>query len=724
MKNDLRIRLLTAAISGGAVCLSGAAFAQDAGDDPLFDEITVTAKKREQSIYEVPVAVSAFSGEEIQSQGITDLTDIGKFVPNLNVTGFSGGHTSSVNPFIRGIGLQDHLITTDPGVGVYVDGVYLGRQVGQNWSLANIERVEVLRGPQGTLYGRNSIGGAINIITRKPGEGESGRIGLEVGTRGRVNADFFTNVDFSDSVAMSVSGAFKRRNGVGEFLNIPDPEADVGELRDISARVALLWNVSDDLSLLFAADGNDGDNGLRPYTTLIDELPNGAVFQAGFRNSDLAADPYDNNTGQVAQTGVSNQAYGLSVTADYVISPELSARLIASDRHSEYETGLDDDSFFEDFLSFPETGFADQTSIELQLNGEFGQWDFVSGLYFFDEEGLNDQDPTIFLGGPGTFTLGQDMSSRALYGNVGYQVSDELRVSGGLRYTEDEKDATANINDSLIDTGASRDWEEVSWELAATWDLGDRLNVYGTVQNGYQSGQFPPRPFCLFASLDFTQPGNVSQPNCFVANDNVTAVNYEAGIKGQPIDILQMSVSVFFTQYSDLPYQVSTTAGAGFDTRNIIVDQDSFGVEWEGILLVTDAFSVHSSLGYINADVDDPDAVAPLTPEYTFSLSPEYSWPMAGGGELVFRADYSYRDDMFGEPSDDPGRFTHIDSRSLLNVDVAYTSADGEWTLGAYGRNVFDERYDNARLNVVDYVLVMLSNDASEFGLRFSRGFE
>lgn len=724
MISSFAFRLLTAAAVGGAVGLSGPVFAQGVSDEPLFDEITVTAKKREQSIYEVPVAVSAFSGEEIQSQGITDLTDIGKFVPNLNVTGFSGGHTSSVNPFIRGIGLQDHLITTDPGVGVYVDGVYLGRQVGQNWSLANIERVEVLRGPQGTLYGRNSIGGAINIITRKPGEGEGGRIGFEVGTRGRVNADFFTNVDFSDDVAMSVSGAFKRRDGVGEFLNIPDPEADVGELRDISARVALLWNVTDDLSLLFAADGNDGDNGLRPYTTLIDELPNGAVFQAGFRNSDLAADPYDNNTGQVTQTGVSNQAYGLSLTADYVISPELSARLIASDRHSEYETGLDDDSFFEDFLSFPETGFADQTSVELQLNGEFGQWDFVSGLYFFDEEGLNDQDPTIFLGGPGTFTLGQDMSSRAIYGNVGYQVSDELRVSGGLRYTEDEKDATADINDSLIATGASRDWEEVSWEVAATWDLNDSLNVYGTVQNGYQSGQFPPRPFCLFASLDFTQPGNVSQPNCFVANDNVTAVNYEAGIKGQPIDNLQMSVSVFFTQYSDLPYQVSTTAGAGFDTRNIIVDQDSFGVEWEGILLVTDAFSVHSSLGYINADVDDPDAVAPLTPEYTFSLSPEYSWPMAGGGELVFRADYSYRDDMFGEPSADPGRFTHIDSRSLVNVDVSYTSADGEWTLGAYGRNVFDERYDNARLNVVDYVLVMLSNDASEFGLRFSRGFD
>lgn len=714
--------LVCAAVAASIAGVPGFVSGQETGRGAEFEEITVTAKRREQSIYEVPVAVSAFSGATIQKQGITDLTDVGKFVPNLNVTGFSAGHTESVNPFIRGIGLQDHLITTDPGVSVYVDGVYLGRQVGQNWSLSNIERIEVLRGPQGTLYGRNSIGGAINIITRKPGDDQGGRIGMEVGTRGRVNADFYTNLALSDDVAMSVSGAFKRRNGIGKFLNLPNADAEVGELQDMSARIALQWTVSDRLSLLFAADGNDGDNGLRPYTTLIDELPNGAVYGAGYRNSDLAADPYDNNTGQIAQTRVTNQAHGLSMTADAVLTDEISARLIVSDRHSEYESGLDDDGFFDDFLSFPETGYADQTSIELQFNGEFGHWDFVSGIYFFDEEGLNDQDPTIFLGGAGDFTLGQETESRAIYGNVGYQLTDELRVSGGLRYTEDEKDATIVINSGLIDTGASRDWDELSWELAATYDLTDNLNVYGTVQSGYQSGQFPPRPFCLFGSI--VAPGVIAQPNCFVANDNVTAVNYEGGIKGQPYDFLQLAIAVFYTDYSDLPYQVSTTSGAGFDTRNIIVDQESVGVEIEGRILVNEQFSVHSSLGYINADVDDPEAEAPLTPELTFSLSPEYNMPLAGGAEVSLRADYSYRDDMYGEPTADPGRFTRIDSRSLLNVDVSYTNADGDWTLGLYGRNVFDERYDQGRLNTGDYVLVMLSNDASEFGARFSYNFD
>ncbi len=717
---------LACALLGGAIAVFGmpeVTLAQDS--DSVFEEIVVTAKKREQSIFEVPVAMSAFSAATIEKQGITDLTDVGKFVPNLTVVGFSAGHTSSINVFIRGIGLQDHLITTDPGVSVYVDGVYLGRQVGQNWSLSNIERIEVLRGPQGTLYGRNSIGGAINIITRKPGDEEGGRVGLQVGSRGRVNADFYSNITLSDDVALSVSGAFQRRDGIGKFLNLPNAEKDVGELRDISARIALLWTPTDRFSLLLTADGNDGDNGLRPYTTLIDEVPNGAVFGAGFRNSDTSADPYDNNTGQVDQTRVTNEAYGLSLTADYAISDNLNAKLIISDRHSEYAAGLDDDSFFENFISFPETGFADQTSVELQLNGAYGDWDFVSGLYFFDEEGLNDQltDPFTFLGGPGSEFLAQDTDSFAVYGNVGYAVSDQLRISAGARYTEDDKTAMTDLIFGLIVESGSRDWSEISWDLSLSYDLADRLTAYGSVQNGYQSGQFPPRPFCLFDFLDFTQPGNVSRPNCFAAGDNTTAINYEAGLKGQPFDNLQMSVAVFFTDYSDLPYQVSTTTAVGFSTRNIIVDQESIGIEWESSWAVSDDFFIHATLGYIDADVDDPEAVAPLTPDLTASVSPEYTFHTAGGGSVTLRADWSFRDDMFGEPSDDPGRFTTIESRSVINFDFSYEPPDETWTLGIYGRNITDERYTNAFLNTGDYILRMLSNDASEFGVRYVSRF-
>jgi len=243
------------------------ATAEDEEQATFGKEIIVTAKKREESIYEVPVAISAFTGETLQEQGITDLIDIGKFVPNLNITGFSAGHTSSTNAFIRGIGLQDHLITTDPGVSVYVDGIYLGRQVGQNWNLSNIERVEVLRGPQGTLYGRNSIGGAINIITRAPGSEETSRASVEIGSRGRFTGDFYTNQKLGENWAISATGAFTRRDGVGDFLNLPDADVEVGELEEISGRIGVMWTPSDRFSLLLSADGNDGDGGLRPYTT-------------------------------------------------------------------------------------------------------------------------------------------------------------------------------------------------------------------------------------------------------------------------------------------------------------------------------------------------------------------------------------------------------------------------------------------------------------------------
>ena len=182
-------------------------------------------------------------------------------------------------------------------------------------------------------------------------------------------------------------------------------------------------------------------------------------------------------------------------------------------------------------------------------------------------------------------------------------------------------------------------------------------------------------------------------------------------------------MAAFYTEYTDLPYQVSTTTGGGFDTRDIIVDQDSTGLEVEATIALSGNFFVHTTLGYIDVEVDDPAAVAPLTPELTASISPEFTLPMASGGSLTFRADWSFRDDMFGEPTSDPGRFTEIESRDLINFDISYQAADEDWTVGIYGRNVTDERYDNARLNTGDYVLVILSNDASEFGLRFKNSF-
>jgi len=725
VKLTTKLSLLSLTLSAA---LSGVAIAQqqtDATDDSSkIEKITVTATKRAQVIYEVPVAISAFSGDALAEQGITDLTDVGKFVPNLNVTGFSAGHTSSANPFIRGIGLQDHLITTDPGVSVYVDGVYLGRQVGQNWNLNNIERIEVLRGPQGTLYGRNSIGGAINIITKQPNDKALTKATLQAGSRGRMKGDVFVNAGINDDVSFNVNAGYNTRDGLGSFINVPDAKYDVGETEDKYGRVSVKFAPNKDFSLVVTADANDGEGGLRPYTTLIDEVPTGAYYtgmrfgaptpSGPLRNTDVAANPYDNATGTKEVTTVSNKASGVSLTADWNFSDTLSTRAIISRRSSEYKAGLDDDATIYALDHYPERGDADQTSAELQLNGYFGEFDFVSGIYWFNEEGSNRQGAdSSFNGGPNLLELDQDATSRAVFVNVGYAVTDDLRVAGGLRFNKDKKIATANVG--IGPFTSEDDWSQLSYDLSANYRLDNGLNVYASVQSGYQSGQFPARPYCLF--------GN---PECFVASENITAVNYEVGVKGQLADNFSMSIALFNTEYDDLPYQVSTTAEGGFNTTNLVVKQRSRGVEWESTIYVTDNFKLHTSLGYIDVKVDEQDGVtpvAPLTPELTASISPSYEFNLSNGATITTRVDYSYRGEMYGEPSSDPGRLTQIDNRELVNVDISYAPADADWSVALYGHNVFDERYDNARLNTGDYILRIMSNDASEFGVRYSIKF-
>ena len=695
----------------GSLPHSFVASASDVAEPPLIEEVVVTAARLEQGVYDVPFALSVFDGAKLDSRGVADLVDIGKFVPNLTVTTFAAGHTSSANPFIRGIGTQDHLITTDPGVGVYVDGVYLGRQVGQHWNLTNIERVEVLRGPQGTLYGRNSIGGAVNIVTSHPGSNPERKIFGRIGTRGRIDVATHYDLNASDAFGVTATAGLKRRGGIGDFLNLPEADVNVGETMEVAARVALAWQPNSTFSLTVAADANDGENGLNPYTTLIDEVPSGAVYGAGFRNKDVSADPYDNNTGAIDQTRTYNDARGLSLTGAWTFSDALRAKLLGSVRRSSYSAGLDDDGMLVDFLRFPESGHADQLSFEATLLGDREDLDFVVGIHLFEEDGANVQDPTVFLGFTGRFELAQELDSKAVFVNVGRSLSDRLRVGAGMRMTRDSKRASTNVGIGTVT--ASRSWSETSWEASANYDANDLLVYYASVQNGYQSGQFPARPYCLF-----------TDPNCFVASDNITAINYEVGVKGQPFQQLEIAAAAFVTHYRDLPYQVSTTAGAGFNTVNLVVDQQTNGVEWESTFHLGDAWNVQLAVGYLDVEIDSQQGVrpvAPLTPKLTLALSPEYRRSLDDGSSLTVRLDYSWRDEMWGEPSSDVNRKTRIDSRGILNFHVGWTAADGTWEIAGYGRNAADTRYDQARINTGDYLLQILSNDASEFGITFER---
>ncbi len=711
----------------------------------LFEEITVTARRREETLYETPAAVTAMNTEAMTALNIDNLDDVGKYVPNLTITRYGVGNTSQAAVFIRGIGLQDHIIVTDPGVGVYLDGVYLGRQMGSNLALTNIERLEVLRGPQGTLYGRNTLGGAVNIITKKPGSEEVFEIGLKGGTRGRAAVDLYSNFALSDNFAVAFSGGFTRRDGVGKALMLENPEAEIGEILSFNGRLTANWEVNDRFSLLFSVDGNQSENGQSPYeiefnplTPIPDPDPPGGCCNGDFAFIDpslVAPDRDDSFTTVAGLESTSNEGLGVSITADVELSDELAAKIIASHRSSEYTGGLDDDESTLNLSEFPETGEADQLSFEVQVNGEYNNLDFVAGFYYFEEEGSTDSGPWVFspfnmpggldnFGNPtgfgdfGFFNLQQDTQSTAVYANGSLSVSDRLTVGAGARFSRDEKDASAIFPTFPERKFLSNSWDAFTWDLNASFALRDGLNVYGQVQKGYQTGGYPPRPF--------------GGPDQFEPFNETEALNFEVGLKGVVNEYFTILSALFWTEYDDLALPFSDTqAGGGFVTIVANAGESrARGIELEGVLSPNEFFNVNFSIGYLDSEITRVDegtiGVAEgdspaLTPDMTYSIAPQWTTLLDNGGSIRAQIDYSYRDDMFGQSINNEAE--RIDSRGLLGFAVDFTSSDGSWTLGVYGENVTDEVYDQGRFAQNGYVGVVLSNDRSEFGLRLSKRF-
>ncbi|MEZ7277448.1 TonB-dependent receptor [Pseudoalteromonas sp. 68 DY56-GL68] len=723
--------------------LSTSAFAEQektTAKQDAFEKIEVTARKRTESIFESPTAVSSIGENLIDKANMSNLEDIGKYVPNLNITRYGVGNAAHASVFIRGIGLQDHVITTDPGVGVYLDGVYLGRQMGSNLSLPNVDRVEVLRGPQGTLYGRNTLGGAVNIITKQPGDEGIVTTTAKVGSRGRLAGDVYFNNSLTDTLSMSASVSYKQRDGVGEAINLANPEKEIGEEQELSGRMALKWQASNDLSLTFSLDGVDNESGQSPYTIeLTSPLDASDPFNGDFPL--LTADMLPSDPDDLATTvaGIESTAYsgwGTSLISDWDINNTYTAKFITSYRTSEYEGGLDDDAVALNLSEFPEEGGADQYSFEIQLNGSFDNMDFVSGLYFFNEDGFTSSGPFVFspfntpngllndgvtpsFGDYGFFDINQETNSYAAYINASYDLTNELTVGGGLRYSKDKKEADALFPSFPSRKFVSADFDAVTWDINASYQLSNDMNLYGQIQKGYQTGGFPPRPF--------------GGPDQFVSFDETKAINYEVGLKGQVHENISMMLAVFVTDYTDLALPFSDpTAGGGFVT---IVENagesKAQGIELETTIAITDDFTLRSAIGYLDSEITEVDdgvmgigkGDSPaLTPRWTVMLAPSYFMDLSNGGTLAINANYSYRSDMQGQSVFNQSE--HIESRELVGFNISYLNPYGDFEVTLYGENVLNEVYDVGRLQQSGFVGVMRSNDRSEFGLKFKKDFE
>ncbi|KZN37811.1 TonB-dependent receptor [Pseudoalteromonas luteoviolacea] len=713
---------LSAAILS-AVSLPSFAAEEAQAKKNTFEKIEVTARKRTESLFETPTAITSIGADAIEKGNMSNLDDIGKFVPNLNITRYGVGNAAHASVFIRGIGLQDHIITTDPGVGVYVDGVYLGRQMGSNLSLPNIERVEVLRGPQGTLYGRNTLGGAVNIITKKPGAEDVVRVESKVGSRGRIGADIYTNQTINDEWSFAANASYKEREGVGHAINLEAPEKEIGEEQEMSGRLAIKWQPSSDFSLNVAVDAVDNESGQSPYTIeltggLDPNDPNNGDFPL-LNESLLPKNPDDLGTTVAGIESTDYSGWGASVIADWQVNDTYAVKFITSKRGSDYTGGLDDDASPLHLSEFPEEGGADQLSVEFQLNGTFDTWDFVSGLYYFNEDGFTESQPYVFSpfstpGNYGRFRIDQETDSYAAYFNASFDITEKLSLGGGLRYSEDKKDAFADFG--YFTKGATAEFDEVTWDVNAAYQLNRDMNVYAQIQKGYQSGGFPPRPF--------------GGADAFVSFDETKALNYEIGFKGQVHDRVSMMLALFVTDYTDLALPFNDPSN-GFNTYiENAGESRAQGIELETTVAVTDDFSIRSSVGYLDSEITHVDegvqgitvGNAPaLTPRWTVMVAPSYFIDMESGATVAVNASYSYRSDMQGQSVNNPNEF--IESRELFGFNISYTNSEGDTEVTLYGENIFNEVYDVGRLQQSGFVGVMRSNDRSEFGIKFRKDF-
>lgn len=483
LKRWYTLAFATGAMSiGAAVSVSADEPVQSTGADALIEEVVVTARRREEGLQSAPIAISAYTGDSLDYRGVTRLDQLAKFAPGLTLENNPsfGGASNSAAIYLRGIGQKEFLPTTEPGVGLYVDGVYVARSVGAILDIVDVERIEVLRGPQGTLFGRNTIGGAISVVTRQP------EIGGEV--QGSLSASTGTDslMHLSGSIEGTVSETAAARLSVASFTQDGYVQRtdgiDLGDDDTLTARLAVNWQPTDALSGQFSIDvTRDRENGPAmqllgidftdlsqlqglvlappPPMAFVHNVTTAALGPGqpcaatnaagqGVTSNPASANCYDSRyigaDGQNEGTAPAlseTDLLGLSATLTYDISDTLELKSITAMRSLESEFARDGDHSPHRISQFHDDLEQDQFSQELQLLGSRDNLNWILGAYYFNEDGdnVNTLDFTVsnFRSG-GSF----DNEAWAVFAQGTYDLSDALHLTLGGRYTDEQKSFT------------------------------------------------------------------------------------------------------------------------------------------------------------------------------------------------------------------------------------------------------------------------------------------
>ncbi len=734
----IKTLLAIGAAAAPIVALQPAPVLAQSQDEAVSDEIIVSARRRNESLQDVPIAVTAVSGEDLAKVNAQDITYLSQSVPNTTLE-VSRGTNSTLTAFIRGVGQQDPVAGFEAGVGIYVDDIYLNRPQSAVLDIYDVERIEVLRGPQGTLYGRNTVGGALKYVTKRLGDEPLAKLRVSGGTFGQFDAVGTVEMPLSDELAIGGSIAYLRRNGYGRNLTTGVDNYD----KEVLAFRASAEFDNDKVFVRLSGDYLEDSSSPKGGHRLIPGIVSGAP---------VLDNVFDSRGGIRGENNA--EAYGGALHVEINLNDEWTLKNIAAWRKDDNIQQIDFDALPAMDVDVPVIYENEQFTEELQLLYEGDDIAGVLGFYYIDANAFDTFDVILdtSIAGLNANTTGDvDTQSWSVFGDVTFDLEGLVGIPGvelalGGRYTSDKRSAvvlrqtfftgntppfggTATVPFATTsDFEGSETFTDFSPRVSLSWSPNSDHNFYVSYSQGFKGGGFDPRGQSTAVTLDFDNDGDVDADDVFefFLFEPEEVDSYEIGWKASLFDgRVTSNIAAFYADYTNvqipgsqggidpitnIPTFIGVTTNAG--------GAEFYGLELEGTAAIAeellspgDSFSVSWGAGWIDAeytefvvgtvDVAD-DRVVQNTPEYTGSLTTNYTTPfnfMNQSGDLSFITQTSYKSRT--SQFEVPNAFLDQGGYGIFDASLVWTSDDGRLQMGVHGKNLLDRRYKVAGYNFV-----------------------
>jgi iron complex outermembrane receptor protein len=611
-----------AALVAAACLVALPATAQNDADSGVLEEVFVTAQKRSEDLQAVPIALTALSAAQLESRGIANVYDLASLAPNLQISRATA-NTTGAQIAIRGSVQINPALTWEPTVGMYLDGVYIGKTQGSVFDVVDLERIEVLRGPQGTLYGRNTLAGAINFITPKPSGEFGGKAELRLGNYAARIVKASLDLPSFGIASISLGGRVERRDGTVDTA--PGSSVDELNTRDNeAARLAVLLDFSDAFTADYRFDYSHADQmplHSQLYRALIPAL---SPYVSRAREDTASIDGASFERMRIL---------GHSLTLTWELDGNHTLKSISARRDMQWDDGLDLDGSPLPVAYTSRLSDYEQTSQELQLVGAQGRWKYVGGLYYFEDDGFTNNPQTFFFG---TFNFdsryGFTTEAWSAFGQVDFALTDALTLTAGVRYNREKKSIERRLGVNfapgtpfltLVPDGTTADetFSSTTPLVIAAYRFSDALNVYAKYAEGFKSGGF----------------------------------NGEYGVS----DPTPAGVAANVRETEDLQLSIFTGQGAAASVVRNAGKSNVRGLEVEGVYLPTPSVRLQIGYGYLDPEYDEYlDAGVNVAsnrafvhaPKHTFSTTLDVRVAQLSWGRLGALLDYAYTDSFYTYP--------------------------------------------------------------------------